>query len=208
MASTMLYQYVRPNNLLRMEFNVSEKDSDTAQKKGFSTVVLLGASFAFLIVGFAGGTFMAPTVKDILGLSNSEGNLQVSADTEPEDVDDAGASLFKPMAGVFSPDKERFYAEVGEFLVGIRYQGRTRYLQLTVQLVGHDEEYMETVEIDVPAIRNGLSIFFTQQDFASLTTLEGREALRVFTLGEVNKIIGATPEKRVADVFFTEYITQ
>ena len=210
MASTMLYQYVRSNNLLRMEFNVSEKDSDTAQKKGFSTVVLLGTSFAFLIVGFAGGTFMAPTVKDVLGLSNSEENLQVSADTdpEPEDGDDAGASLFKPMAGVFSPDKERFYAEVGEFLVGIRYQGRTRYLQLTVQLVGHDEEYMETVETDVPAIRNGLSIFFTQQEFASLTTLEGREALRVFTLGEVNKIIGATPEKRVADVFFTEYITQ
>ena len=38
--------------------------------------------------------------------------------------------------------------------------------------------------------------------------LEGREALRLVTLGEVNKIIGATPEKRVADVFFTEYITQ
>ena len=189
---------------------MSEKDSDTAQKKGFSTVVLLGASFAFLIIGFAGGTFMGPTVKDVLGLSNSEENLQVSTDTDPEqeDVDDAGASLFEPMAGVFSPDKERFYAEVGEFLVGIRYQGRTRYLQLTVQLVGHDEEYMETVETDVPAIRNGLSIFFTQQDFASLTTLGGREALRVFTLGEVNKIIGATPEKRVADVFFTECITQ
>ena len=89
---------------------MSEKDSDTAQKKGFSTVVLLGTSFAFLIVGFAGGTFMAPTVKDVLGLSNSAENLQVSAatDPEPEGGDDAGASLFKPMAGVFSPDKERF----------------------------------------------------------------------------------------------------
>ena len=89
---------------------MSEKDSDTAQKKGFSTVVLLGASFAFLIIGFAGGTFMGPTVKDVLGLSNSEENLQVSTDTDPEqeDVDDAGASLFEPMAGVFSPDKERF----------------------------------------------------------------------------------------------------
>jgi flagellar FliL protein len=67
---------------------------------------------------------------------------------------------------------------------------------------------METVEKDVPAIRNGLSIYFTQQDFAAISTLEGREALRVSTLGEVNTIIGATPESRVADVFFTEYITQ
>ena len=184
--------------------------TDTDQKKGFSLGVLVGVSFVFLIIGFAGGTFTGPTVKEVLGLSNPKVDLQTSTDAGEEslksEADDA--SLFMPMAGVFSPDKERFYAEVGEFLVAIRYQGRTRYLQLTVQLVGHDEDYMETVETDVPAIRNGLSIFFMQQDFSSLTTLEGREALRLVTLGEVNKIIGATPEKRVADVFFTEYITQ
>ena len=184
--------------------------TDTDQKKGFSLGVLVGVSFVFLIIGFAGGTFTGPTVKEVLGLSNPKDDLQASADAGPESLDSAAgdASLFMPMAGVFSPDKKRFYAEVGEFLVAIRHQGRTRYLQLTVQLVGHDEDYMETVETDVPAIRNGLSIFFTQQEFSLLTTLEGREALRLITLGEVNKIIGATREKRVADVFFTEYITQ
>jgi hypothetical protein len=193
-----------------MEFIVGKGSTDTEQKKGFSLGVLVGVSFVFLIIGFAGGTSTGPTVKEVLGLSNPKDDLQASADAGPESLDSAAgdASLFMPMAGVFSPDKERFYAEVGEFLVAIRHQGRTRYLQLTVQLVGHDEDYMETVETDVPAIRNGLSIFFTQQEFSSLTTLEGREALRLVTLGEVNKIIGATPEKRVADVFFTEYITQ
>ena len=73
---------------------MSGTDSDTAQKKGFSAVVLIGVSFAFLMVGFAGGTFVGPTVKNVLGLSNSEENLQVSADTdlEPGDVEDVGAS--------------------------------------------------------------------------------------------------------------------
>ena len=92
--------------------------------------------------------------------------------------------------------------------MAIKYQGRTRYLQLSVQIVGHDEGFMEKVETDVPAIRNGLSIFFTQQDFSAVSTLEGRETLRLATLVEINKIIGATPELRVADVYFTDYITQ
>ena len=92
--------------------------------------------------------------------------------------------------------------------MAIKYQGRTRYLQLSAQLVGHDEDFMGKVETDVPAIRNGLSIFFTQQDFSAVSTLEGRETLRLATLVEINKIIGATAELRVADVYFTDYITQ
>jgi flagellar basal body-associated protein FliL len=81
-------------------------------------------------------------------------------------------------------------------------------LQLTVQLVGHDEAYMKTVKNDVPAIRNGLLVFFHQQDFEKVDTFEGREALRRDTLQRVNEIIGATMEDRVADVYFTAYITQ
>ena len=118
-----------------------------------------------LILGLAGGVFGGPTIKATLGMevelaTESAGNDGV--DGANEKVEDP-SSLFAPMPGVFSPDKDRFYADAGEFLVAIKYQGRTRYLQLSAQLVGHDEEFMGKVETDVPAIRNGLSIFFTQQ---------------------------------------------
>jgi hypothetical protein len=79
---------------------------------------------------------------------------------------------------------------------------------LQVQLVGHEEKYMKSVENDVPAIRNGLLIFFNQQEFEVVNTYEGREALRRKTLQRVNEIIGASGEDRVADVYFTAYITQ
>jgi hypothetical protein len=88
-----------------------------------------------------------------------EGEAQVATDGETN-------PLFSPMAGVFDPEKDRFYAEVGELLIAMKHQGATRHLQLTVQLVGHDEEYMKTVENDVPAIRNGLLVFFNQQEFS------------------------------------------
>ena len=98
--------------------------------------------------------------------------------------------------------------EVGELLIAMPYRGATRHLQLTVQLVGHEEKYMKSVENDVPAIRNGLLIFFNQQEFGRVSTYEGRESLRRDTLQRVNEIIGATAENRVADVYFTAYITQ
>ena len=187
-----------------------DEKSEVESKKGISVLVMTLGCVVSVLLGLAGGVLGGPTIKATLG-------MEVEAVTATS-VDDGGgaisekledpSSLFTPMPGVFSPDKERFYADAGEFLVAIKYQGRTRYLQLSAQLVGHDEDFMGKVETDVPAIRNGLSIFFTQQDFSAVSTLEGRESLRLATLVEINKIIGATAELRVADVYFTDYITQ
>lgn len=185
---------------------MAEENSENKVKSGVSiTFVALGCALSALL-GVAGGTFMGPDIKTILGLADDSQSAGTAEQIAADAVDPS--KLFAPMPGVFSPDKDRFYADAGEFLVAIKYQGRTRYLQLSAQLVGHDEEFMRKVETDVPAIRNGLSIFFTQQDFSAVSTLEGREALRLATLVELNKIIGATSDLRVADVYFTDYITQ
>jgi len=189
---------------------VVDKKSETKEKSGVSVMVLSICCVASILLGLVGGVFGGSTIKAALGLEEGEAQTIIAdqtGDALDGDVNDP-ASLFAPMPGVFDPNKDRFYADVGEFLVAIKYQGRTRYLQLTAQLVGHDEEFMGKVETDVPAIRNGLSIFFTQQDFSAVSTLEGRETLRLATLVEINKIIGATAELRVADVYFTDYITQ
>ena len=187
---------------------VDEK-SEKVGKNGISVVALSLSCFVSVLVGLGVGVFAGPSVKATLGIQEEvavESADDVSGAVN-ENLEDP-ARLFAPMPGVFSPEKERFYADAGEFLVAMKYQGRTRYLQLSAQLVGHDEDFMGKVETDVPAIRNGLSIFFTQQDFNSVSTLEGREALRLATLVEINKIIGATADLRVADVYFTDYITQ
>ena len=183
---------------------VDEK-SEVQKKGGVSMLVLSLSCAVSILIGVVGGVFGSSTIKAALGL---EEQAPAAIVEQADDASDDPSSLFTPMPGVFGPDKDRYYADAGEFLVAIKYQGRTRYLQLTAQLVGLDEDFMGKVETDVPAIRNGLSIFFTQQDFGAVSTLEGREALRLATLVEINKIIGATAELRVADVYFTDYITQ
>lgn len=180
----------------------------TTAKKGLSPLVAALIGVLSLVIGYGAGAFTGGPVLAMLGFGE-EAPVEEMAVAEPvEDTGVKAADLFQPMDGVFDPEKKRFYAEVGELLIALPHRGATRHLQLTVQLVGHEQKYMKSVENDVPAIRNGLLIFFNQQEFSRVNTYEGRESLRRETLVRVNEIIGATAESRVADVYFTAYITQ
>ena len=185
-------------------------EKNISEKKGVSALLILAIAVFCLLGGYGAGALTGGPVLAAVGLAEEQEVEveQVTADDSEAESGPAAADLFQPMEGVFDPEKKRFYAEVGELLVALPYRGATRHLQLSLQLVGHDQKYMKSVENDVPAIRNGLLIFFNQQEFQRVNTYEGRESLRRETLVRVNEIIGATPELRVADVYFTAYITQ
>ena len=176
------------------------------EKSGGSGVKLAVVGVLSLLIGYGAGAFTGQPLLAALGMGADSSDASDMADASG--VQEVDPPLFEPMEGVFDPDKKRFYAEVGELLIAMPHRGATRHLQLTVQLVGHEEKYMKSVENDVPAIRNGLLIFFNQQEFEVVNTYEGRESLRRKTLQRVNEIIGANDEDRVADVYFTAYITQ
>ena len=182
------------------------------EKSGGSVVKIAVVGVLSLLIGYGAGAFTGHPLLAALGMAalgmGANGSDATSDIADASDMQEVDPPLFEPMAGVFAPDKKRYYAEVGELLIAMSHRGATRHLQLTVQLVGHEEKYMKSVENDVPAIRNGLLIFFNQQEFEVVNTYEGREALRRKTLQRVNEIIGATDEERVADVYFTAYITQ
>lgn len=180
------------------------EDEVTDTKTGYSMVTLAVVALLTLLVGYGAGTFTGDILLGAIGF----GEEKTLAEESEESEESAASALFQPMDGVFDPKKKRFYAEVGELLIAMPYRGATRHLQLTVQLVGHDDKYMKSVENDVPAIRNGLLIFLNQKTFEQVNTYEGRESLRLETLQRVNEIISATGTKRVADVYFTAYITQ
>ena len=192
-----------------------ETAEETNPKKAVSLLLTIVIAVLSVLGGYTAGAFTGAPVLAMLGLGGDAGEEGApaegdeEADTElAEKAEPTPADLFQPMEGVFDPEKKRFYAEVGELLIAMSHRGATRHLQLTVQLVGHDQKYMKSVDNDVPAIRNGLLIFFNQQEFERINTYEGRESLRRETLTRVNEIIGATAEDRVADVYFTDYITQ
>ena len=184
-----------------------EQDIEVTKKAGLSTVMVSVIAVVALLAGFAGGTFAGPGLLASLGMGADAAEVAMGETADGGSSDERVASTFEPMEGVFDPDKKRFYADVGEFLATLKYRGATHYLQVEVQLVGHDAKYMKLVDNDVPAIRNGLLVYFNQQDFSEVSTPEGRESLRRSTLNLVNQILGADAEERVADVYFTDYKT-
>ena len=143
---------------------MADDKSEVKGKNGISILVLaLGCVFSILL-GLVGGVVGGPTIKSAFGFGEEPATkMIVDRDSDGIDVEDP-TSLFAPMPGVFFSDKDRFYADAGEFLVAINYQGRTRY-------PGYQQSSLVMTKIlwarsRLPAIRNGLSIFFTQQDLA------------------------------------------
>ena len=108
-----------------------DKKSEAKEKSGVSVMVLSLCCVASILLGLVGGVVGGSTIKAALGIEQSEVQV-VTADQTDGTLDEAlndPSSLFAPMPGVFDSDKDRFYADAGEFLVAIKYQGRTRYLQ-------------------------------------------------------------------------------
>jgi flagellar FliL protein len=75
------------------------------------------------------------------------------------------------------------------FVVNFTHRGTLRYLQLSLELMYHNEGILQKVSDNMPAIRNDLILLFSNQDYETLSTLEGKEELRDKILVAVNNIV-------------------
>ncbi|MFK7974639.1 MAG: flagellar basal body-associated protein FliL [Halioglobus sp.] len=94
------------------------------------------------------------------------------------------------------------------FVINFKRKGTINYLQLSLQVMARDQEVIDKVELNDPAIRNRLIMLFSGQDYDALGTQEGKEALRAAALVAVNETIELTPEAGVQEVFFTGFVMQ
>lgn len=75
------------------------------------------------------------------------------------------------------------------FVVNFTHRGTLRYLQLSLELMYHNEAILQKVTANMPAIRNDLILLFSNQEYETLATLEGKEALRDKIMVAVNNIV-------------------
>ncbi|WP_022962785.1 flagellar basal body-associated FliL family protein [Halopseudomonas pelagia] len=64
------------------------------------------------------------------------------------------------------------------FVVNYTHEGRKRYMQVNVVLMGRDAEGMAGVASHMPLLRNELVLLFSSEEFQTLFSPEGKEALR------------------------------
>ena len=101
-----------------------------------------------------------------------------------------------------------YFALRPEFVVNYEHKGSTRYLQLSMQIMAHEQSIIDKVEANMPAVRNTLIMLLSAKDFDVLATPEGKEALRAEVLGAVNETVKFPGPDGVKEVYFTAFVMQ
>lgn len=121
-----------------------------------------------------------------------------------------------------SPLAPAMYFEMTpNFTINFNVNGRQRYLQASISLLYRDPLLEPLLKLHMPAIRNGLVMLLSAQDFEALQTVEGKETLREEALGIIQSqlqkerdalVASGAGEKvspaNVEQVLFTHFVMQ
>lgn len=102
-----------------------------------------------------------------------------------------------------------YYAMDPPFVVNFEIPAPVRFLQVTVEVMAHEQSVIDAVQKHMPVIRNNLMMLFSGQDYQVIRTREGKEALRARTLAEIQSILKQrTGKPGIEAVYFTSFVMQ
>jgi flagellar protein FliL len=95
------------------------------------------------------------------------------------------------------------------FVVNFQDQDSTRYLQVGVTLMTHDQNAVQAMKDSDPVIRNALVMLFSSQTYAGLSDTAGKKKLQSQALDAVRKIVADKTGKPDVDaLYFTSFVMQ
>lgn len=96
------------------------------------------------------------------------------------------------------------------FVVNFEAESTVRFLQVSVGVMTRDPAMELLVKDNDPRVRNDLLMILGNQTYATVSTLEGKEALRTRCLDAVRGIVkemGGDP-KKIEALYFTSFVMQ
>ncbi|GGY68425.1 flagellar basal body-associated protein FliL [Cellvibrio zantedeschiae] len=142
-----------------------------AKKKKKKLFMFIGIAVLLVLIS-VGATFFI--VSKMMGSKHS-GDEQEAAAESSEAAEVVAPAVYYPL----KPN----------FTVNYDVNGRQRFLQAELTLMYRDPAVVKTLELHMPAVRNGLVMLLSSQVFEELQTAEGKEKLRAAALQTVQDII-------------------
>jgi flagellar FliL protein len=124
--------------------------------------------------------------------------------TRGEAPAETAAAAVKPgkVAAVYEP-------LMPAFVVNFPHQGRQRYLQVSMSLMGRDQASMDALKKHMPLLRNNLVMLLSSQDFEVLSSAAGKELLRQQVSASVQELAQKeVGQLTVEQVLFTNFVLQ
>jgi len=152
-------------------------------------IIIIGV-LVLLVGGGAGAYFLMGNSG-----SSAEGSIEGSGGEQAE--------------AVVEPEQDPIYLPLSQaFVVNFQHKGSIRYLQLSLQIMSYNQEVVDKVEANMPAVRNSLIMLFSGQDYDVLNTAEGKENLRKEVLISVHDVLHLRGDLKVNNVYFTGFVMQ
>jgi flagellar FliL protein len=180
------------------------KDKQAPAAKGGKKTLLIIIVAAVIALGAGGGGAWFFMNKGHAGETTAD------ADEGGHDAKDANKEKGKK-AKEAAPKAPAIYVEfTPPFVVNFDAKGVMRFLQVGVQVMTRDHETSELIKQHDPKIRNDMLMLLGSQTYDSISTVEGKEALRKQALQVIAKIVGdeGGKAKEVEDLYFTSFVMQ
>jgi flagellar protein FliL len=96
------------------------------------------------------------------------------------------------------------------FVVNFEAEQLVRFLQVTVEVMSRDPATVELIKTNDPVVRNDLLLLLGNQEYATISSREGKEKLRLSALEAVRKVVVSAGGKAeaVEAVYFTSFVMQ
>lgn len=101
-----------------------------------------------------------------------------------------------------------YYAIDPPLVVNFEDGSVVRFLQISMEVMAHDQKAIDSVQKNIPMIRNNLLLLMSNRNYQSMMSREGKEKLRAEALTEIRAVQKKVGGPDVEDLLFTSFVVQ
>jgi flagellar protein FliL len=101
-----------------------------------------------------------------------------------------------------------YYAIDPPLVVNFEEGSVVRFLQITMEVMAHDQKAIDSVQKNIPLIRNNLLLLMSNRNYQTMMSREGKEKLRQEALTEIRAVQKKEGGPDVDDLLFTSFVVQ
>jgi flagellar FliL protein len=101
-----------------------------------------------------------------------------------------------------------YYAIDPPLVVNFEDGSVVRFLQITMEVMAHDQKAIDSVQKNIPLIRNNLLLLMSNRNYQSMMSREGKEKLRQEALVEIRAVQKKQGGEDIDDLLFTSFVVQ
>jgi flagellar FliL protein len=168
---------------------------------GFMSMLINGAGiFVLALIAVVAGGYINAGLHPMPDLKlAADGKITVIKPVAPAASHTEASTAGKPAI---------YFAIDPPLVVNFEDGSAVRFLQITMEVMARDQKAIDSVQSNVPLIRNNLLLLMSNRSYQSLMSSEGKQKLRQEALAEIRAVQKKEGGPAIEDLLFTSFVVQ